>query len=149
MDIKRKNRRNSRSGFTMIELVAMLIIIGLLAAVVGRNVIGKIDQAKKETTKASLKVLQSAVHQFKMDTGRYPTEDEGLEALVIEPSDAPNWEPGGYLDTTDVPVDGWKNDFVYQLNPPSGKPFVIISYGANGEEGGEGDDADLYSTDAY
>ena len=149
MDIKREKRRKSRCGFTMIELVAMLIIIGLLAAVVGRNVIGKIDDAKLQTTKASLKILHSAVNQFKMDTGRYPTEDEGLSALVIEPSDARDWEPGGYLDTTDIPLDGWKNEFVYQLNPPSGKPFVIISYGANGEEGGEGDDADLYSTDAY
>lgn len=150
MDIERDKRRKARSGFTMIELVAMLIIIGLLAAVVGSNVIGKIDEAKIQTTKASLKVLHSAVNQFKMDTNRYPTEDEGLSALVVEPSDTNgNWEPGGYLDTTDVPLDGWKNEFDYQLNPPSGKPFVIISYGANGEEGGEGDDADLYSTDAY
>ena len=134
----------------MIELVAMLIIIGLLAAVVGKNVMGKIEKAKVTTTKASLKILHSAVNQFKMDMGRYPTEEEGLLELIEEPSDAEEgWEPGGYLETTEVPLDGWKNEFFYELDPPSGKPFVIISYGADGEEGGEGYDADLHSTDAF
>jgi general secretion pathway protein G len=145
----RNRRTRVRSGFTMIELVAMLIIIGLLAAVVGKNVMGKIETAKVTTTKASLKILQSAVNQFKMDTGRYPTEDEGLSVLVEEPSDAPNWQSGGYLETTEVPKDGWSREFIYELNPASGKAFVIISYGADGEEGGEENDADLYSTDAH
>jgi len=147
MEAKRKRRRRVRSGFTMIELVAMLIIIGLLAAVVGKNVIGKIERAKVETTKANLKSLHSAVTNFKMDTGRYPTEEEGLLVLVEDPGDE-GWEPGGYLDTTEVPTDGWKNEFFYELDPPSGKPFVVTSFGADGEEGGEGYDMDLYSTDA-
>ena len=149
MEIKRNKRTKARSGFTMIELVAMLIIIGLLAAVVGNNVMGKIEKAKVTTTKASLKILQSAVNSFNMDTGRYPTEEEGLSALVEEPSDAPNWQPGGYLETTEVPKDGWGREFVYELNPAGGKPFVIISYGADGEEGGEENNEDLYSTDAH
>lgn len=149
MEAKRERRRRVRSGFTMIELVAMLIIIGLLAAVVGTNVMGKIERAKATTTKASLKILDSAVNQFKMDTGRYPMEEEGLSALIEEPGDVEGWEPGGYLETTEVPKDGWKNEFYFELDPASGKPFVIISYGADGEEGGEGYDADLQSTDAF
>jgi len=82
---------------------------------------------------------------FKLDTGRYPTEEEGLYALIEQPSDVVGWS--GYLDTTDVPRDAWKNELVYMLNPESGRPFVIISYGADGKEGGEGYDMDLYSTD--
>ncbi len=138
-----------RNGFTMVELMAMLIIIGLLATLVVTKVASKIDQARVTTTKANLKMLHSAVNQFKMDTGRYPTEEEGLTALVEEPSDVTGWEPGGYLETTEIPVDGWGNEFFYELDPGTGKPFVIISYGADGEEGGEGYDADLYSTDAF
>lgn len=149
MEIKRSRKMRVQKGFTMIELVAMLIIIGLLAAVVGTNVIGKIETARVTTTKASLKTLHAAVNQFKMDTGRYPEEDEGLSALVEEPSDAVGWQTGGYLDTTDIPKDGWGRDFIYELNPPIDKPFVIISYGKDGEEGGEDNDADLYSTDAF
>ena len=148
MEAKRDRRRRMRSGFTMIELVAMLIIIGLLAAVVGTNVIGKIERAKVVKTKADLKSLHSSVMNFKMDTGRYPTEEEGLAALVEDPGDE-GWEPGGYLDTTEVPKDGWKNDFYYELEPASNMPFVIISFGADGEESGEGYDADLSSTDAF
>ncbi|MBN2271882.1 MAG: type II secretion system major pseudopilin GspG [Sedimentisphaerales bacterium] len=148
MEAKREKRKQVRSGFTMIELVAMLIIIGLLAAVVGTNVMGKIEKAKVTTTKTSLKILHSAVNTLKMDTGRYPTDEEGLSVLVEDPGDE-GWEPGGYLETLEIPPDGWKNDFVYELEPASGKPFVIISYGADGEEGGEGYNADLYSTDAF
>ena len=148
MEAKRERRRCVRSGFTMIELVAMLIIIGLLAAVVGTNVMGKIEKAKVTTTKTSLKILHAAVNTFKMDTGRYPTEEEGLVVLVEDPGDE-GWEPDGYLETLEVPKDGWKNDFYYEVEPASGKRFVIVSYGADGEEGGEGYDADLASTDAF
>jgi len=132
----------------MIELMAVLVIIGLLAGVVAVNVIGKIEQARVTSTRANLKILHNAVIQFKMDTGQYPTEEVGLIELIEQPPDLSGWNPGGYLDTTEIPTDGWKNEFDYQLNPESGKPFVIISYGADGQEGGEGYDADLYSTDA-
>jgi len=144
----KKRKRNVRYGFTMVELMAMLIIIGLLATLVVTKVASKIDEARVTTTKANLKILHSAVNQFKLDTGRFPTEEEGLQALVEEPSDVIKWEPGGYLETTEIAKDGWKNDFIYERFPESGKPFVIISLGADGEEGGEDNDADLYSTDA-
>jgi general secretion pathway protein G len=143
-----RKRRSIRSGFTMVELMAVLVIVGLLAAVVVTNFVGRIEGAKVTTTKASLKSLHSAVTSFYMDTGRYPTETEGLEVLVVRPSDVTKWQTGGYLDTTTVPKDGWGREFVYRLAPENGKPFVIISLGADGQEGGEGNDADLYSTDA-
>jgi len=144
-----KNTKTVRSGFTMIELMAILIIISLLATLVATKVVSKIDQAKVTTTKANLKILHSSVNQFKMDTGRFPSEDMGLIELVEQPSDVTNYEPGGYLETTDIPRDAWGNDFVYERYPESGKAFVIKSLGADGEEGGEDYDADLLSTDAY
>jgi len=139
-----------RKGFTMVELIAVLVIIGILAGVVAINVVGKIDRAKVIATKANLVMLRNAIIQFKLDTGRFPTEEEGLSVLVVQPDDVTNYPEGGYLETTEVPKDGWKNEFIFQLYPESGKPFVIISYGADGGEGGEDNtsDADLYSTDA-
>jgi general secretion pathway protein G len=146
---KRKRKTTLRKGFTMVELMAVLIIIGLLAMVVVRNFVGQTDKARVITTKANLRLLHAAVNQFKMDTGRFPAEEEGLKALVEQPSDVTSWEPGGYLETTDIPKDGWGNDFIFELYPESGKPFVIKSLGADGQEGGEGNNSDLLSTDAY
>ncbi len=145
----RKAKTETRKGFTMVELMAVLIIIGLLATLVVTKVATKIDQARVTTTKANLKILHSSVNQFKMDTGRFPSEEMGLEELLEQPSDVENYEPGGYLETTEIPKDGWGNDFIYELFPESGKPFVIKSLGADGEEGGEDYDTDLHSTDAY
>lgn len=141
--------RNLRCrGFTLFEIMAVIVIIGILAGIVAVNVVGRIDKARVTTTKANLKLLHGAVIQFKFDTGQYPSEDMGLIELVEPPTDVTGWSEGGYLNTTDIPKDAWGNDFIYELAPESGKPFVIISFGADGEEGGEGDDADLYSTDA-
>jgi len=145
----RGKKKDVRKGFTMVELMAVLIILGLLAAVVVRNFVGQTDKARVTTTKANLRLLHSAINQFKMDTGQFPTEEEGLMVLIVPPDDAEDYQPGGYLETTELPTDGWGNDFIYEPWPESGKPFVIKSLGADGEEGGEGYDADLLSTDAY
>ena len=147
--MQRKVRIKNRSGFTMVELMAVLIILGLLATVVVKNFMGQTDKAKVTTTKANLKVLHEAVLMFKLDTGRYPTEEEGLTALIEEPTDVEGWQSGGYLESTELPTDPWGREFIFQLDPESGKAFVIISYGADGEEEGEDYDADLYSTDAH
>lgn len=141
-------REQHHSGFTLVEIMAVIVIIGLLAAFAAQNFIGRIDEGRKVATKVNLKILHQSVLNFKMDTGRYPTEEEGLTALIEKPTDVENWSPNGYLESDKLPRDGWKRDFIYQLNPESGKPFVIISYGADGKEGGEGYDTDLYSTDA-
>ena len=144
-----KNRKKKfRGGFTMVELMAMLIIIGLLATLVVTKVASQIDKARVTTTKANLKALHAAVNQFKMDTGRFPNEDAGLWELLEEPEDVMNYQPGGYLETTEINLDAWGEEFIYERFPESGKPFVIYSFGADKEEGGEGYDADLYSTDA-
>jgi general secretion pathway protein G len=146
--MKENRKRQVRRGFTMVELMAVLIILGLLATVVVRNFVGQVDKGRVTTTKANLRLLHTTVNQFHMDTGRWPTPDEGLAVLILQPADVTNWPPGGYLETTDMPKDGWGNDFIYEAMPESGKPFVIKSYGADGQEGGEGYNADLYSTDA-
>ncbi|MHC4187782.1 MAG: type II secretion system major pseudopilin GspG [Planctomycetota bacterium] len=145
---KAMGTKRVRSGFTMVELMAVIVIIGLLAGVVAINVVGKIDKARVTATKANLKILHGAANQFKMDTGRFPSEELGLIELVEQPTDVTNWDPSGYLQTTEIPKDAWGNDFYYQLYTETGKPFVIISWGADGEEGGESYDTDLYSTDA-
>ncbi len=145
MELNRK--RQSERGFTMVELMAVLVILGLLMAMVVKNFVGQVDKGKVITTKNSLRQLQTAINQFRMETGRWPTEDEGLSVLVQAPADVKNYPPGGYLETTEVPKDAWGNDFIFELNPESGKPFDIKSLGADRQEGGEGYDADLRSTD--
>ena len=142
-----KTERQMRSGFSMIELMAVLIIMGLLITVVAENFMGKVDEARVKTTQANLKILHSAVEQFRYDTGHYPSEDEGLLVLVEAPVDAENYPEGGYLKSTAVPLDGWKHEFIYELSPENGKPFVIKSLGADNAEGGEKYDKDLFSTD--
>jgi len=141
-------RGKKRKGFTLIEIMAVIIIIGLLAAIGAVNFLGQTDRAKVTTTKANLKMLHNAVAQFKMDTGRYPTEEEGLTVLIEQPSDVTGYQEGGYLNSTTIPKDAWGREFIYIAYPESGKPYVVVSYGADGQEGGESYDTDLYSTDA-
>jgi general secretion pathway protein G len=144
--MKKKAKKTRQTGFTMIELMAVLIILGLLFTLVATRVADKIDQARVTTTMANLKILHQAVNQFRMQTGRLPTEEEGLEALIVQPPDVISYPEGGFLETTEITQDGWHRDFIYELYPEDGTPFWILSYGADGEEGGEGYDADLYST---
>jgi general secretion pathway protein G len=144
--MKDKKNPRVRPGFSMVELMAVLIILGLLFALVAGNVMGKVDGARITTTKANLKSLHNAVKSFRMDCTRYPTEDEGLLALIDQPMDIDTYPEEGYLDTTELPVDAWNNDFVFELYPESGKPFVIRSLGPDKEYDTEDD---LLSTDAH
>src|SRR3989339_355249 len=115
-------QKRKRKAFTMLEIMAVLIILGLLATLVAKKVGDKVDQARVATTKTNLKLLHQSINQFKMDTARFPTEDEGLYALIEQPSDVTNYPPGGYLETTEIPPDGWGEEFIYELYPESGQP---------------------------
>lgn len=141
--MRKKHYKND--GFTLVEMMAVLLIIALLAGLASTAFLGQMDKAKKKTTQADLVTLRNAVTMFKMDTGYYPSEEVGLIELIEQPMDLEGWAPGGYLEETSLPKDGWGNEFVYMLDPGDGKPFVIISYGADGKEGGDGYDVDLTS----
>ena len=114
------------------------------ATAVAEKAVAEAEKAQVVVTKTNLVVLHNALLQFKMDTGRYPEEAEGLNALIEKPVDISGWCPGGYLDITELPKDGWGREFIYRFEPETGKPFVIISLGADGEEGGEGVDVDYW-----
>jgi general secretion pathway protein G len=131
-------------GFTLIEIMVVVVIIGLLAAIVAPNLIGNIDRAAVTRAKADIRTIDNALNLYRLDNFRYPTTDEGLEALVVNPgeSSAPNWKQ--YLRS--VPPDPWSNEYQY-LSPGQRLEFDVFSYGADGQEGGEGIDADIGNWD--
>lgn len=137
----------NRDGFTLLELMVVIVIIGILAGFVGINVIDKIEKAKITGTRAQIKTLHGAVKLYKIDTGEYPIE---LEDLVTMPPDVENWAKNGYLDgAQEIPHDNWHNEYQYDLAEGDDYPFYIFSYGADGQEGGEEESADLYNVDVY
>ena len=135
-----RTRRIHRGGFSLLELLVVVTIIGLLAALVGPRLLKKAAGTKVETTKAQLTLLENAVESYRLDTGTLPTQQQGLEALIEEPDDTPNWD-GPYIERARLPTDGWGRDFEYQLDERW--DFIIYSLGADGREGGEGENADI------
>ncbi|MBI3304583.1 MAG: type II secretion system major pseudopilin GspG [Deltaproteobacteria bacterium] len=130
-----------QEGFTLIELLVVMVIIGLLVALVGPNVIGQGEKAKPKAARAQIANFVSALEMFKMEIGRYPTEEEGLEALHSRPPGAEKWD-GPYL-AKNVPKDPWDHPYVYHN---SGNHYEVMSYGADGVPGGSGLDADVKSS---
>lgn len=137
------NMMKKQSGFTLIEVMVVVVILGILAAIVMTNVVGKDDQARVTTTKASLASVANALESYKLDNHKYPTMDEGLEALVTKPASAKNYPNGGYL-RGDLPKDSWGNPFQYVIPGDNGRPYEVYSLGADGVEGGEEFNADIY-----
>ena len=126
-----------QAGFTLVEMIVVIAIIGILATLVVVRYSGQTDQAKIAAAKSQLAQLEGAVISFHSHVGRLP---KALSELIEKPSGATNWQEGGYLKGKAVPKDPWGNDFVYKT---SGRRFEIISLGADGKEGGTGPDADL------
>ncbi len=134
-------QKTLHSGFTLIELLVVMVIIGLLIALVGPNVIGQGEKAKPRAARVQVENFGMALDMFKLEVGRYPAEDEGLEALNTRPPGLEKWD-GPYLKKV-VPKDPWDHAYVYHH---SGNNYGIVSYGADGQSGGTGLDADINSS---
>lgn len=131
-------------GFTLIEMLVVLVIIGLLASLVGPKLFGKVDSSKVQTAQTQVKMLKGALESMRLDIGRFPTTTEGLTLLNTQPQDEKlrgHWR-GPYLDS-DVPEDPWGMPYQYSTPGANGQPFALYSFGADGKSGGEGLDADV------
>ena len=138
----RKQGRNlpGQSGFTLMELLVVLAILGLLMSLVGPRVLNQLGGAKTKTALIQIKDLEQTLEMYKLDVGRFPSTSEGLQALVTKPGTAPGWN-GPYL-KADVPLDPWKREYQYKYPGERGE-LDIFTYGQNGAPGGEGEDADV------
>ncbi len=139
----------NKRGFTLIEILVVVAIIAILAALVGPKIIGTTDDAKVTEAKVQIRNLETALKLFKLRQGFYPSTEQGLEALIRKPTIGripENYREGGYLESSNVPRDPWNNDFIY-ISPGLHGDYDLISYGADGVAGGEGFDADIESWD--
>jgi general secretion pathway protein G len=126
-------------GFTLIEIMVVVIIIGVLTALVGQNIFGRVAQARVTAAQADVQTISNALQMYKLDNFTYPTTDQGLQALVTKPSGSPepkNWNKEGYLPKK--PVDPWGNDYIY-ISPGAHGAFDLSSHGPDGKEGGDDD----------
>jgi general secretion pathway protein G len=144
------DRIYGRGGFTLIELMVVIVILALLGAIVAPKFLGRTDDAKIQTTRTQIGGLETALKLYKLDNGTYPSTEQGLNALVTKPTVGvipKNYREGGYLEKKQVPKDGWDNDFLY-VSPGEHGDYDLFSYGADGAKGGEGKNSDINSWDS-
>ena len=137
-----QKHQRGMTGFTLIELLIVMVIISLLAAFVAPRFFGQEKKAKQRGTKGQIALLESAVDTYRLDIGRYPSTEQGLEALREKPDGLDKWD-GPYL-RKELPLDPWGNPYVYE-SPSEHGEYAIMSYGADGSPGGEGYDMDIVS----
>lgn len=130
-------------GFTLIEVMVVVAILGILATIVMTNVVGKDEQARITAAKTGVAQISNALEMYKLDNHKYPTTDEGLEALVTKAASAKTFPQGGYI-KGGLPKDPWGNPFQYIAPGSNGRPYDVYSWGADGAEGGEENNADIY-----
>lgn len=136
-----------QSGFTLIEIMVVMVILGLLVAVVAPNILGRGEEARIGVAKTQIRNISNALDMYKLDNFSYPSTEQGLEALVSKPSGSPeakNWNKDGYLPS--VPVDPWKTEYQY-VSPGSEGPYDLYSFGADGREGGSDGGEDISNHD--
>lgn len=142
---KKINNYSAQKGFSLIEILVVLIIIGVIVAGVGAKFLGKADKARVDQAKIDFSTLEKALKLYKLDNYRYPTSEQGLEALLDKPTTDPvprQWQAGGYIDR--LPIDPWGTAYVY-ITPGESSDFDLYSLGADGREGGAEFDADVYN----
>ena len=139
-----KERKKREMGFSLIELLIVMVIMGLLAALVGPRMFGKVGKSKQNAARAQMALLETALDTYRLDVGKYPSTDQGLQSLRTKPDGEERWD-GPYLPKS-VPKDPWGHPYVYKRTDNG--EVEIISLGSNGTEGGEGEDKDISSRDA-
>jgi general secretion pathway protein G len=140
---------SERGGFTLLELVIVIAILSLLAAIIAPKMMGRADDAKIADAKIQIRNIETALKLYKLDNGSYPDTEQGLEALISKPAtgNVPNkYREGGYLEQKKVPLDPWGNPYIY-VSPGIHGDFDILSYGSDGKDGGTGKDADITNWD--
>ena len=144
--IKKSTLFNTK-GFSLIELMVVIVIIGLLVSIIAPRFMDAPGKAKQVKAKATIESLESALKLYKLDNGAYPTTEQGLAALVQQPANTgAGWKKGGYLEKGQVPKDPWKNEFIY-LSPGLHSDFDLITYGQDGIPGGEEENTDINNWD--
>lgn len=138
-------RPGKQQGFTLIEIMVVVVILGILGALVAPSILGRPDEARATVAKNDIRSISNALDMYKLDNFRYPNNEEGLRALVEKPDSAKNWNPDGYL--SQMPEDPWGNPYIYQRPGEKSRHFDLYSLGADGQEGGEGPDADIGNWD--
>lgn len=140
---KKRNYLKCQQGITLIELMVVMVILGLLAALVAPRMFGKVGQAKRKAAYTQIELFGTALDAFRLDIGRYPTTSEGLEALLTSPSGEDTWL-GPYLKKSEIPKDPWREPYRYD-SPGSHGDYDLYSYGADKAAGGEGENKDIVS----